>query len=419
MSVLLANVEAAVREYYSGGVEAVTFNVDDTYAEVEEGKDHEELNSRGASLVIEPLNNVSERWGTAELQDYPTPGGNPLVKTTVPFTGVAATALFSHHVLAENNSATTITNFVTRALDNKAENLRNSQDFYLYGDASGERARVSSVASLVVTCNNSGNLYGVQMLEVGMEVEFRTSGGVLLSGGGVTYSTITAVDYSAQTFTVDQIPNDPIANTHRVYLRGSFGAAPRGFLYHVATSGAWQGLSDRTIYRGTTPTVVAAGGNVLSQGLLEKMHSARALKIGKRGSGKSKLYVSSQWSAYVAIGFEMKTFPNTNAFDAGFVDSQTDYAGVNFKFSKHCQRDMIHELDLKKMRVYRMQGIMMVKNDAGGVFHLINASSGQMHASGRAVYWEGYLNYGVKAPVDLGTRIEGLSTANLALGNDD
>lgn len=418
MSVLLANVEAAVREYYSGGVEDVTFNVDDTLSEVEEGKDAEELNSRGASLVIRPLNNVSERWGTTELQDYPTPGVSPLVKTTVPFTGVTASALFSNHLLAENQSATTITNLVTGELDNKLENLRDSQDFYLFGDGSGERARVSSVASLVVTCNNSGNLYGVQMLEVGMEVEFRTSGGVLLSGGGVTFSTITAVDYSAKTFTVDQIPNDPIANTHRVYLRGSFGAAPRGFLYHVATSGAWQGLSDRTIYRGTTPTVITANG-VLSQGLLEKMHSARALKTGKRGSGKSKLYVSSQWSAYVAIGFEMKSFVNTQSFDAGFIDSQTDYAGVGFKFSKHCQRDMLHELDTKKMRLYRMQKIMMVKNDAGGIFHLINAASGQLHASGKAVYWEGFFNFGVKDVVGLGTRIEALSTTSLALGDDD
>src|SRR5437879_2771791 len=129
MSVLLANVEAAVREYYSGGVENVTFNVDDFYSEVEEGKDYEELNSRGASLVIRPLNNVSEAWGTAELQDYPNPGVSPLVKMTVPFVGVTATALFSNHVLAENQTATAITNLVTGELDNKLENLRDSIDF--------------------------------------------------------------------------------------------------------------------------------------------------------------------------------------------------------------------------------------------------------------------------------------------------
>lgn len=418
MSVLLTNVEAAVREYYSGGVEDLTFNVDDTLSEIEEGKDAEELNSRGASLVIRPLNNVSERWGTSELADYPNPGVSPLVKTTVVFTGVTATALFSNHVLAENQTATTITNLVTGELDNKLENLRDSQDFYCWGDASGERARVSSVSSLVVTCNNSGNLYGVQMLEAGMEVEYRTSGGVLLSGGGVTYSTILSVDVSAQTFTVDQIPNDPIANGHRVYLRNSYGSAPRGALYHIATSGAWQGLTDRTIYRGTTPTTVTATG-VLTQGLIEKMHSARSLKTGKRGKGKTKLYVSSQWSAYVAIGFEMKTFPNTNALDLGFVDNQTDYAGVPFRFSKHVQRDMLWEMDFSKLRLYRMQKIQMVKNDAGGIFHLINAASGQLHASGKAVYWEGFYNLGTKAPVQLGTRIDGLTTTNLALGNDD
>src|SRR5713226_4072752 len=123
MSVLLANVEAAVKEYYSGGVEDVTLNVDDTLSEIETGKDYEELNSRGASLVIRPLNNVSEKWGTAEIADFPNPGVSPLVKTTVVFTGVTASALFSGHVLAENQTATQITNTVTGELDNKMENL--------------------------------------------------------------------------------------------------------------------------------------------------------------------------------------------------------------------------------------------------------------------------------------------------------
>jgi hypothetical protein len=150
------------------------------------------------------------------------------------------------------------------------------------------------------------------------------------------------------------------------------------------------------------------------------MHSARSLKTGRRGAkGKTKLYVSSQWSAYVAIGFEMKTFSNTNGLDLGFADNNTDYAGVPFRFSKHVQRDMVWELDTSKMRVYRMQKLQMVKNDAGGILHLINAASGQLHASGKAVYWEGFLNYGVKDVIGLGTRIDGLTTTNLALGDDD
>ena len=78
---------------------------------------------------------------------------------------------------------------------------------------------------------------------------------------------------------------------------------------------------------------------------------------------------------------------------------------------------MVWELNTKMLRLYRMQKIQMVKNDAGGVFHMINAASGQLHASGKAVYWEGYFNFGTKAPVELGSRIDGLSTTNLALGN--
>src|SRR5207244_2128728 len=100
-----------------------------------------------------------------------------------------------------------------------------------------------------------------------------------------------------------------------------------------------------------------------------------------------------------------------------FLDGQTDYAGVPFKFSKHAQRDMVWEVDPKLLRPYRMQKIQMVKNDSGGIFHLINAASGQLHASGKAVYWEGYFNCGVKDVVGFGTRIDTLTTTGLAMGN--
>lgn len=413
----LSAVEAAVIEYYSGGVEDITGNSSKTLKEVEVGKP-EELNSRGASIVIQPQNNASERWGTSEFADFPTPGNSPLVKVTVPFVGVSATAQFSHHVLAEDANATTLANLVRIQLDNKAEALMQSRNIFLWGDGSGERARVSSVSGAgpyVVTCNNSGNLYGVQLLDVGAQVELRNGSGTLKSGGGVFYGTITAVNYGTPSFTIDTGPND-IANNDRVYLYGSYGSAPRGFLYQCANSGAWQGLSDRTIYKNTSSAIQNGSNAVLSAALMDKMTSGQAFKRGTRELGKIKYYVSAQWDAYLNIGYEMKVYQGKDKLDATF--EMMSHGGVGFEWDPHVQRDSVHAIDVSYMKEYRMKKIGLVKNQAGGIFFQMNAANGQGHASGVNVYWEGFMNYGTKFPSALGTRLYSLSTANLDLGNN-
>lgn len=407
----LAAVEAAIKEYYSGGVEDLNGNVSPTLKKVEVGEP-EELNSRGAALVIRPQNNAIDRFSTTEFGDYPNPGNSPLVKTTVTFINHTKSALFSHHVMAENMLPSKITDVVTGQLDNCLEFINETKNINLWGDGSGERGRVSSVSTLVVTCNNSGNLYGVQLMDVGMEIEFRDSSGVLIDAT-IPRSKITAINEGTPSITVDVAPAG-LANNHRIYLYGSYNAHPRGFLYHIAASGAWQGLSDRTIYRGTSCPVQNASGATLSAGLMDKTTSGMAFKRGKRG-GTSEYYVSSQWDAYLAIGYDMKIIEG-DKLDAGY---QTfTHAGKKFNWDPHVQRDMVWDLDVSQLKEYRMKKMDMVKNDAGGYLHLMTATSGQGRASGRFVFWEGFYSYGTKAPIRLGTRITSLSTSSLELGNN-
>jgi hypothetical protein len=408
----LAAVEAAIKEHYSGGVEDLNGNVSPTLKKVEVGEP-EELNSRGAALVIRPQNNAIDRFSTAEFGDYPAPGNSPLVKTTVTFINHTKSALFSHHVLAENMLPSKITDVVTGQLDNCLEFINETKNINLWGDGSGERARVSGVAGLVITCNNAGNLYGVQLLDVGMEVEFRDSGGTLIDAT-VPRSRITAINEGTPSFTVDIAPAG-LANNHRVYLYGSFNAHPRGFLYHITNSGAWQGLSDRTIYRGTSPAIQAAGGAILSAGLMDKTTSGSAFKRGTRAPGKQEYYVSSQWDAYLAIGYDMKIVEG-QTFDAGY--KTFSHGGKAFNWDPHVQRDFVWDLDVSQLKEFRMKKMEMVKNDSGGYLHLMTAGQGQGRASGRFVFWEGFYNYGTKSPVKLGTRISGLSTSGLELGNN-
>lgn len=421
-NVTTASVEAAVIEYYSGKIDDLTYNVEPSMLKkIEKGK-AEELNTRGASLVIRPDNNASERWGTTEFMDYPTPGNSPLVKTTVPFVGVSATILFSHLVIDENQNATVLGDLIQGEIDNKMEALNQSREFFLWGDGSGERARVSAFNSGtgVVTLNNSGNLYGAQMVEKNSYVEFRDSSGTLKSGGGATYGKVSAKDNGALTITLDAtvgFPND-IANGDRVYLYQSYAGAPRGFLYHIANSGAWQGISDRTVYSNTNPAIQDASSQVLSAALMDKMISGAAFKRRSRNIGNFKFYVSSQLDAYLNTGYELKTFPNTTDLKGGFNAEGVTHGGVGLDWHPFVQRNMVWALDPSFLRYYQYAKIDWVKNAAGGIFHLLNAAQGQMHASGRACYLEGYYNYGTKQPVKLGTRLHSLATTGLELGND-
>jgi hypothetical protein len=419
-NVTTASVEAAVIEYYSGKIDDLTYNVEPSLLkQIEKGK-KEELNTRGASLVIRPDNNESERWGTTELADYPTPGNSPLVKTTVPFVGVTASILFSTLVIDENQNATTLGDLIQSEIDNKMEALNQSREFFLWGDGSGERARVSAFNSGtgVVTLNNSGNLYGAQMVGKGLYVEFRDSSGVLKSGGGAAYGKVSAKDNGALTITLDAtvgFPND-IASGDRVYIYQSYAGAPRGFLYHIANSGAWQGIADRTVYGNTNPAIQDASSQVLSAALMDKMISGAAFKRRSMNIGNFKFYVSSQRDAYLNTGYELKTFPNTEDLKGGF--TSVTHAGVKMEWHPFVQRNMVWALATEYLRYYQYAPIDWVKNAAGGIFHQLNAAQGQMHASGKACYLEGFYQYGTKQPCRLGTRLYALATTGLELGND-
>lgn len=422
-AIRLADVEAAMKEVYVGrNIEDLTGNCGSTYRLIKNGnKDAVELNSRGASIVGRVRNNVSERLSSAEFQDFPNAGKSQLYKFNVPAAGFLATCLFSHQTMTEKKMNSAIINVVQGEIDNKLENTMDSLNFYAWGDASGERARVGTitytagVAPATVVCNNSGNLYGCQMIEEGMEVEFRTSGGTLHSTTS-DYGVVTSTNNGTLTFVMSTLCPTNIAVADRVYIRGSYNGAPRGVLYHINNSGGWQGLSDRTLYKNTSCPVINAASDAISPVLVDKMESAQAFKRGDSYKTKGEFYASSQFYGYKQLGYELRVLMDSAKFDAGI--KTITHGGNVINWERDVPRDAFAQVDFDELRRFDMQELDFVKNDAGGYFHLINASSGQLHASGRAAYLEGYFNWGCLNPNKLGSRIYGLSTTNLDLGNN-
>lgn len=410
-----------MREVYVGrSIEDLTGNCGSTYRKIKNGnKDAVELNSRGASIVGRVRNNVSERLSSAEFQDFPNAGKSQLYKFNVPAAGFLATCLFSHQTMAEKNMNSAILNVVQGEIDNKLENTMDSLNFYAWGDASGERARVGSVSgggTPTIVCNDSGNLYGCQMLEEGMEIEFRTSGGTLRIGGGPTFATVSTTNNGTLTVVCAAGAPTDITAADRIYIRGSYNGAPRGILYHVNNTGAWQGLSSRTLYKNTSCPVINAASDAISPVLVDKMESAQAFKRGDSYKAKGEFYASSQFYGYKQLGYELRVLMDSQKFDGGI--KTITHGGNVINWERDVPRDAFAQVDFDELRRFDMQELDFVKNAAGGYFHLINASSGQLHASGRAAYLEGYFNWGATNPNKLGSRIYGLSTTNLDLGNN-
>lgn len=417
----LSTVEAAIIEHYVKGVEDVTGNSAATYRRIKPGR-AQELNSRSAAIVIQPQNNVSERWSTSEFDDYPSPGRSPLVKLTVPFVNFFATAGFSRHVLSEKMSSEAVADIVATQMDNVVDHIDVLMNIVLWGDGTNERARVSATNTTtgVVTCDNSGNLYGSQLMEVGQEVEFRGADGTLRgTASGITWTVITARSKANKTFTVQQCASD-VAAADRVYPRGGYNSAPRGFAYHIAPTGAWQGLSDRTVYDGTYVPVINNASGVLGAAVMDKCTSEQFFQRGttQTGKGTRRIYWNTQRDAYLAAGYDMKP-QNNDKLDLSFTG--ITHGGMREvsedERDKHIQRDSVWFLNEDEMMKFEMDKLGIIKNDAGGVFHQRNASQGPGHSDGKQVYWGWVGNYGCKYPSKLGTRIYGNSTTGLAQGN--
>lgn len=420
-AVRMSDIEAAMTEVYVGKkIEDLVGNAGSTYRRIKDGsKDAVELNSRGASVVGRVRNNVSERLGASEFADFPTAGKSQLYKFNVPAAGFTATCLFSRQTMAESNMNSALVNHVQAELDNKLENSMDSLNFYAWGDGSAERARVGSVTYVstvaTIVCNNAGNLYGCQNLEAGMQVEFRNSAGTI-HNTGAEYATIATTNNGTMTIVTESGAPTNIAAADRIYIRDSYNNAPRGVLYHINNTGAWQGLSDRSIYKNTSCPVINGASDALSPVLIDKMESAQAFKRGDADKMKGKFFASSQFYAYKQLGYELRVVMDNDKIDTGF--KKVSHGGTVIEWERDAPRDGFFQIDFDEIRRFEMVKLDFVKNEAGGYFKMINASSGQMHASGYAVYLEGFFNWGGVNPNKIGSRIYGLSTTNLDLGNN-
>lgn len=380
--------------------------------------DSSKINNRSARIVLDVDDAAPIKADSTEFADYPTPGNQVQVVTTIPITTTRKTFSVSGAVKRQNATGTALLDVIVAGTRNVEKMFDKQMNFAAHGDATGEIGRVSGVSSLTVTCAHASNLFGTRRIFKNEVVEFRATNGTLHQAGA-RYSKVTSVDRSAKTFITDAIASDATTNDI-IYDYGSYNNWFRGLDYHVNNTGAWQGLSDRTAYQGTSSVLVSASSANLSRALFDLLIGEMKYKIGDDDQmGDMMAYMSpAQIAQFKSLGYDLVRYDGRlKSLNTGFSSDALQHGDLMVKGSVDCRHDRVYVGDILGL-AERFQTIdpQWVPNDAGDYMHQANAASGQGKADGYFCYYEWEGNFGVWQPRKVGA-ITTLATAGLPLGH--
>lgn len=379
------------------------------------------INNRNAFIILNVDDAAVIKADTTEFADYAPPSNQQQLKTSIPLRRLTKTYAVSGAVKRQNATDTMLLNTIVEGTKNVERMMDKQVNFAAHRDATGQIAKASGVSSLVVTCNSTTDLWGSRQVYKGEIVEFRSSGGTLRTGG-VSWSTVTAVDLSAKTFTVDAIPSDATTND-LVYDQGSYNNWFRGLQYHVNNTGAWQGVSDRTAYRGLSSVLVSASSAYLSRALLDLIIGEMDYKFGDDAAmGEMMAYTSpAQIAQFKSLGYDLQRYDGpSKALNTGFLSDALQHGNLMMKSSVDAQHDRIYIGDVLNLceRFQTIEPQWVSEPGATGENYLVwaNAASGQFKADGYFCTREMEFNTGVYQPRLVGA-LHTLGYVGLPMGN--
>lgn len=391
----IAAVNAAIVEILIPVLDDANEKRADTFSSIDEGTP-EEINARGSFLSILSLDHAIERTTTNEGGAFPTASAPVYVKATLPHITVERTVGMTGAVKRNNKANQINVNVVKKNFTNAMDKIFKSMNRFMFGDGSGELARIGagSVAgggtavdttTKIITCNGTTNLFGSRFIDIGQQLEARSTSGTLRNGGGLTKMTVTAVDRENKKFTVDQLPTDLAANDV-LYNFDSYGTAPYGFDYHVAKTGTWLGLTRGSSNIGLNAIRRSLGGEKLTGGSLDQLTGDMKYKLGGEPSkdGLEIIWAPTQCNSYKDEGYELKQFVMTVGqtgrganIDMGF--SGVTHSGIKTREDVDCQINRVIVNPKGLMEKFQLQKIQIIQDD-GGPLRLQTGADGYVDA---------------------------------------
>lgn len=411
------SVNSLLLERVQEAIEDTNEKVTTTFDRIDK-VDVEDANPRGVRMTVQVEDNASQRWSSVEGFDYAPSDAGVYQPMTVTYTRVSKTCEFSKDVMQLDKAANRIVPLVATEVANATSKLKKDLNRYLFGEGSGELARVSGIAGTTITFNTTGNLFGSTKFDKRARIQwYNPALSTQRVGGAVNTSVVTAVDRANKTATFDNVPSDlSAASTGDVaVIEGSANSVIRGFDYFIANSGTVQGLS-RATYPSLNATVVSAASTGLSVSLLASLFYTMAYKTGKLNGGpKGWVFIMSpaQASAYEALGLPFRQIGgNDKSLDLAFTD--LSYRGVPILVDADCPDGTVYLVNFSALKRFRLKALGPERvPGTDTIFHLRNANAGNGHQDGVNVYLTAKEELGSANPKMVGAKLTTLSTSGL------
>lgn len=393
------------------------------------------INARGAFYMLQTQqpNNIRQKaFGTTPGAQFPEPTKSAY--TTMNLTAVedSATIQWDGNVSVQDKSAlkqmpAKDLDYVEREMEGLLASYARDHARQLWQSRDNEVARASSIntGTRTVTCNNAGNLFNTQLVEQGKILEARDGSGTLLG-----YVQVASVYRPTKTFIIDaNYIHDAsdvtttlgsgggqlnIVNGTRFYPKGGYNNGWAGFPYLIATTGAFQSISDRTIHDHLTGVSIDASSRAISAALLRRLRSARRnRRYGKKSKGK--FFASAQIDGYESTGWATQKYGQTTRFDMGYQDDELKFDGKSFQWDYYVPKTQVFELDPSAVDRFELLEYRALKGENG---YKYRAPGVDRHYDKENIYFKGVGQLGCEVPAAVGGVLTNLSTSGLALGDD-
>lgn len=390
----------------------------------------ENMNQKGGFYLVKlgSTNSAQDsQFLDSEYTDFPLPTSSEYLRLQVlPIVTRATVQITDHAELQDKSKYKEVpaknVDTLVNDIDGEFRFVDLKRSRQVWGDRTNVLGTIGSIntTTRVITLDNASNLFGARNFEKGMRNEVRdTSFGLRQDVAGLPYIRLEAVNKTAATIKYQSSTPAPVGTTtgDLLYGYGDYNNAWAGIDYHTKTTGAWQGVSDRTVHDRLRGIRIAAGGAALSASFLRRMISARRNRLdqGKRRPGL-KFYCSAQYDMYEASGFAQQGYADGGAdLKRGF--RKLFFGEIEFVYDRFVPYDSIFLGDLKKLHKFGMQNFQPIRDrDSGTYLRRLPSGDGQRWSPKKQVIFQGVGNTGTNDPAGLGVWGTGLSVADVSLG---
>jgi hypothetical protein len=390
----------------------------------------ENMNQKGGFYLVKlgATNSAQDsQFSDSEFTDFPLPTNSEYLRLQVLPIVTRATVQVTDHAELQDKAkykempakdVDTVLNDINGEL--RFVDLKRSRQ--IWGDRTNVIGTVGSIVTGTRTVTNdmSTNLFGSRFFEKGMRVEFRDTSFVLRQDvAGLPYVKTDVVNKTLGTWKYAAATPAPVgvAAGDLIYGWGDYNNAWAGIDYHTKTTGAWQGMADRSIHDRTRGIRIPAGGAGVSASLLRRAISARRNRLdqGKKRPGL-KFYASAQYDMYEASGFPQQGYADGGAdLKRGF--RKLFFGEIEFVYDRFVPYDAIFLGDLSKLHKFGMQNFQPIKDPGTGSYlRRLPGGDGQRWSPKKQIIFQGVGNTGTNDPAGLGVWITGLAVSDVSIG---